>query len=276
MHNVMLNAKSAIVNSPATYTIAAINRLPEAEKRDIYTRLIPPSLLQRMNIAPDLQDSYGNDLLYLNCPYGSAVAELALYHEYDARDPLVYGQMTDTFTGQIHIMLYIINDPNAPRFDIDRTPDGKPTKFGVLRRNLAAEEAAMNAGLAPGQIRKGLRMLGDAVQTFENFVRDLGHDRFFAEPLYYHNAVILERIGFNYQQGRKLMQTIEEGFAPGGALHTQLDGSTPFRQPHAASSIRLRSWAIHDGILGEPFQRVTMYKIVGKHAGINTCPLAVW
>ncbi|GAB4406042.1 MAG: hypothetical protein OHK0052_27620 [Anaerolineales bacterium] len=272
----MLNVKSATVNSPPAYTIAAINRMPADEKRAIYTRLIPPSLLQRMEITPDLHDADGNDLLYLNCPPGSAIAELALYHEYDARDPLIYGQITDTFTGQLHIMLYIINNPNAPRFDIDRTPDGKPTKFGVLHRNLIAEEAAMNAGLAPGQIRKGMRMLTDAVETFENFVHSLGHDRFFAEPLYYHNAVILERVGFNYQQGRKLMQTIEEGFSPGGTLHNQLNGSSPFRQPHAAQSVRLRSWAIHDGIMGEPFQRVTMYKILGKHAGINTCPFTAW
>jgi hypothetical protein len=60
------------------------------------------------------------------------------------------------------------------------------------------------------------------------------------------------------------MESIHAGFQPGGDLHTQLDGSTPFRKPDAANSIRKRSWAIHDGILGEPFTNVTMYKRIGK------------
>jgi len=88
--------------------------------------------------------------------------------------------------------------------------------------------------------------------------------------LFYHNAVIFERYGFRYQKGRRLMERIEQGFQAGGDLLPLLDGSTPFRQPEAANSIRLRSWAIHDGILGEPFTNVTMYKESGKHAGVST------
>jgi acetoin utilization protein AcuC len=72
------------------------------------------------------------------------------------------------------------------------------------------------------------------------------------------------------------MQRIQSGFGPGGDLHPLLDGSTPFRQPQAAHSIRLRSWAIHDGILGEPFRNVTMYKQVGKHAGFSTLSDCSW
>ena len=59
-------------------------------------------------------------------------------------------------------------------------------------------------------------------------------------------------------------------------LLQKLDGSNPFRSAKAAHSIRLRSWAIHDGILGEPFTNVTMYKRAGKHAGINTSPDCGW
>ncbi len=146
------------------------------------------------------------------------------------------------------------------------------TRFGTLKRNLDAETAALQAGLAPGQIRRGLRLLSQAIATFEQFISSLGHDLYFVEPLYYHNAVIFERYGFAYQVGRRLMERIEAGFAPGGDLRPRLDGSTPFRTPAAAHSIRLRSWAIHDGILGEPFTNVTMYKRVGKTAGVSTCP----
>lgn len=40
------------------------------------------------------------------------------------------------------------------------------------------------------------------------------------------------------------------GFAEGGGLRQMLDDSNPFRSSKAANSIRLRSWAIHDGVFG--------------------------
>ena len=76
--------------------------------------------------------------------------------------------------------------------------------------------------------------------------------------------------------GKRLMESIHAGFQPGGDLHAQLDGSNPFRKPEAADSIRKRSWAIHDGLLGEPFTNVTMYKGVGKSAGISTTKDCKW
>jgi hypothetical protein len=154
--------------------------------------------------------------------------------------------------------------------------DGSMTRFGTLKRNLDAEKAAMDANLSPGQVRHGLRLLSPAIKTFEQFVASLGHEIYFVEPLYYHNAVIFERYGFTYQIGRKLMERIESGFADGGDLNMLLNDSSHFRSKKAAHSIRLRSWAIHDGILGEPFTNVTMYKRVGKSAGITTCPSCIW
>jgi hypothetical protein len=257
-------------------TISGINQLNLPQKWEIYSRLIPPELIQHLKIDPKLTDEYGNELLSIKASSTSHSVELALRHQADFPDPVLYGHLTDTMNGQIHILLYILNDPHSPRFDVDRLPDGRPTVFGTILRNLEAEEAAMRAGLAPGQIRRGLRMLPAAVSSFENFLTSLKHDLYFAEPLYYHNALIFERYGFNYQKGRRLMEHIQAGFSPGGHLLSTLDGSTPFRQPEAADSIRLRSWAIHDGILGEPFTEVTMYKSVGKKAGINTCTGCSW
>ena len=134
----------------------------------------------------------------------------------------------------------------------------------------------MQAGLAPGQIRSGLRMLPAAIETFERFIESLKHSLHFAEPLYYHNAILFERYGFAYQRGRKLMERIHIGFSPGGDLLPLLDGSNPFRQPDAARSIRLRSWAIHDGLLGEPFDNVTMYKKLDHLSGVATAPGVGW
>jgi len=257
-------------------TIGGINQLPEDEKRAIYSRVIPQKLLEIYDISPTLIDPQGNNLLELNCPANSSVVELSFYHRHGAQDPVMYGEITDTLNGQIHILFYTIMDPDGPRFDVDKMPDGTSTKMGSLCRNLEAEKAAMEAGLAPAQIRPGLRLLSEGIDAFEYFVFSLEQTIFFSEPLHYHNAVILERHGFAYQQGRKLMERIHAGFAPGGDLLSRLDSSTPFRQPEAAHSLRLRSWAIHDGILGEHFTDVTMYKIVGKTVDVHTCGDIPW
>jgi acetoin utilization protein AcuC len=256
-------------------TIGSINLLPEEQKRKIYFRLIPRELIERFHLPADFLDSQGRSLIQAKWAPGNPSAEMALFHQADFPDPILYGHLTDTMNGQVHVLLYILNDPASPRFDVDKMPDGRPTKFGTLVRNLAAEKAALEAGLAPGQVRYGLRLLNPAVIAFENFVEDLGHELFFAEPLYYHNAVIFERYGFAYQQGRKLMERIHAGFSEGGDLLKKLDGST-FRPSAARDSIRLRSWAIHDGILGEPFTNVTMYKRIGKSAGVSTTADAKW
>jgi hypothetical protein len=253
-----------------------VNALPGDEKRAIYTRLIPDELLALFGLDRALKDANGRDLLFLNCPAGSSMAEMAVYHQAGFPDPVLYGHICDTVTGYVHILLYVLNDPRAERFDIDCMPDGASTALGSRQRNLPAELGAMLHGLAPGQVRSGLRLLPCAIQAFERFVTSLGHDMYFAEPLYYHNAVIFEQYGFAYQKGRALMERIQHGFEPGGELIGRLDNSTPFRNPIAAGSVRLRSWAIHDGILGAPFTDVTMYKRIGQAAGQDTCPGCAW
>lgn len=251
-------------------SIAAINALPVDEMRAIYARFIPAELMTRFAIGADFLDAQGRSLLQVRGAPGSSDVILELRHQVGFPDPVLYAHLTDTINGQIHVLLYVINDPASPRFDVDRMPDGRPTRFGTALRNLEAEKAAMEYGLAPGQIRRGLRLLRPSILAFEGFVASLGHEMFLAEPLYYHNAVLFEGYGFAYVQGRRMMEAIDQGFQPGGDLHARLDGSTPFRQPHYATSVRGRSWAIHDGVLGRPYSGVTMVKFVGRQAGIST------
>jgi hypothetical protein len=258
------------------HSIAAINELPEEKKIAVYRRFIPPALLERCGISLDLVDGSGRPLAEFRCAPGSTDVVVSLRHRIDAEDPLLYAHLTDTITGQIHVLLYIVNDPASPRFDVDRMPDGTRTEFGTFRRNISAEVAAMEAGLAPGQVRRGLRILHHSIDAFEEFVTSLGHDVYFIEPLAYHNAVVFERYGFAYVEGRRLMVRIDEGFQQGAELDIRLDGSSPFRRPGAGRTICGRSWAVHDGILGEPYTGVTMYKRVDEHAGIDTFPNGEW
>ena len=254
-------------------TIGGINKLSEHEKRAIYARYIPKELIQKFNL-PEVTQRH--DLLQFRFAEGSSDVEMRLYHQPGFQDPVLYAHLADTLNGQIHVLLYILNDPTAPRFDVDRMPDGSPTRFGTLKRNIEAEKAALAHGLAPGQVRRGLRLLQPATTAFEEFITSLGHDMYFVEPLYYHNAVIFERYGFAYQVGKRQMEGIHARFQEGGELRQLLGDSSPFRSSQAANSIRLRSWAIHDGILGEPFTNVTMYKRIGKFANITTTPGCDW
>ena len=261
----------------APHSIAALNRLPPAEKERYYATLIPPTLMERFQIDPQtLASPGGHKLVTVSGSEDASSVELDLRHAPGAPDPLFYGHFADTMNGQLIVLLVVINDPEGPRFDVDRMPDGTKTQFGTFKRNLAAEEAALRAGLAPGQVRRGLRVMQEALAAFESFVAQLGHSLFFVEPLSYHNAVALERYGFAYQQGKRWMESIHTRFSPGGDLRTKLDVSTPFRQPGFENSIRGRSWAIHDGIMGEPYTEVHMYKHLGKHAGLNTFPGGQW
>lgn len=257
-------------------SIEAINDLSDAEKTAIYLTLVPDWLFARFGIDPHGLTVDGERVVTIRSPRGTRGMELTVLHQAGARDPLMYLNMADTRSHQLAVLLLVVNDPDAPRFDTDRLPDGTLTEFGTRTRNLAEEVRAMEFGLAPGQIRAGLRAFGKEVPRFERFVARMGHPLFFIEPLAYHNAITFERYGFAYTHGRTAMEAIHAAFQPGGAYHARLDGSTPFRAPDAWLAVRRRSWALQDGIMGKPFDGFQMYKQVGKHAGVNTFPGSVW
>jgi hypothetical protein len=262
-----------VVDGVRIYSLAQIGELPEAAKESICRTLLPASLLEMYGIDPDtLCDQSGNRLATFNCPAGSNVLEVDVRPECGFPDPLLYLELVDTRLNQIEVMLFVINDPASERFATDLDWQGRRTKFGTYRRNIPEEIRAMEAGLAPGQVRPGLRLSRILMPLLETFVMRLHHDYYLMEPLAYHNAISFERLGFNYVQGSRRMLWINEAFQPGGPLHEALDGSTPFRRPGAWQTVRGRSWAIHDGVLGEPWSGIKMYKQVGKQAGIDTFP----
>jgi hypothetical protein len=259
------------------YSLLGINELPQPERDRLYRRLIPRDLLTEFGINPrTLADAAGVPLVHFKASQGRGTIEVEVRHVPNAPDPVLYVQLADTLNMQIELLLVVINDPRGPRFDTDRMPDGQTTHFGTETRNLPAEEAALRAGLAPGQVRPGLRYGGRVIGCIDDFVGTLGHALWMLQPLAYHNAVLFEHWGFTYMKGIRRMQRWDAEFRPGGPLHTRLDGSTPFRQPNAWRTIRGRSWAIQDGILDERFTDMQMYKQVGRKAGVSTFPDGIW
>jgi hypothetical protein len=259
----------SFITSQHLVSIGQINRLPPKQMRQVYRHLLPQKILQQFHIDLEtLSDAKGRPLF--TCRPGILYVKIALYHEHQAQDPILYVQLADTANNQIEIVLLIINNPRAERFDTDRMPDGTPTFFSTVARNVQEEIRAMHAGLAPGQVRRGLGLTSDLVKTMEQFIVALHRDIFYIQPLAYHNAITFERLGFAYMMGLERMRWINQEFSPGGILSKRLDKTTPFRYPQMSGTIRGRSWAIHDGILDEPYTGIKMYKRVGIHAGITT------
>ncbi|CAG0934963.1 hypothetical protein TFLX_03783 [Thermoflexales bacterium] len=258
-------------------SLAMINQQPDELRDQIYQTLLVDELLERYAIQRQtLRNPQGERVVTFDTSPSIGMLEMRVWRQLSDQDPLLYMQLVDTNTNQINILLFITSDPESPRFSVDRDWGGEPTKFGTLSRNLEAEVAAMQAGLSPGQVRKGLRLARKMLPNFEQFISRLGYDLYLMEPLAYHSAVLFENFGYTYSQGRRRMEKIHQGFQPGGEYFQRLDGSTPFRQAGAEKTVRGRSWAIHDGILGEPYTDYHMYKHLGKHAGVSTFPNYVW
>lgn len=257
-------------------SIREINSLSDDIKHAIYRTLLPDWLFINFGVDREHLTVDGQPVVFFRCPKGSRAVEISVRRCPTDIDPMLYLNMADTFNNQLLVLLVVINDLDFPRYFIDVDEQGNPTQLGTTGRNLVAEEAAMAAGLAPGQIRRGLRYFKYAIPLFEEFVKKMGHDLFLIEPLAYHNAIVFERYGFNYIRGYREMVRINEEFQPGGELYQQLSVDKIFRSPDAWKSVRGRSWAIHDGILGHPFTGFQMYKRIGIHAGINTFPNAIW
>jgi hypothetical protein len=261
-------------------TLRQLNGLPENARIRTLRALLPPGLLGRFGINPVTWQGPGGDgHVLLKAEPGTGIASIAVRKHAGSREADFYLELEDTSMNGINLNFILMRDPDGPCFGTDRDDEGNPTLFGAVRRNLAAEEQAMAAGLAPGQVCKGLRASQQALQHLEAFLVTIGHSACFLEPLTYASAWLFERRGFAYVRGHKLMDEIHLEFQPGGRLHRALDGSTPFRQPEQWCTVRGRAWAIHDGILeaiDAKWNGLRMIKQVGRQAGVETFPQAVY
>ena len=263
-----------------------INALPSCEKERIYAGLIPPRLFALLEISPSVfTGPAGRRLVTIIAPQGMNLVRIEVRKNPEERRTIFFLDIAGTHFNQMELSFCIINDPFAPRFAVDVDENGVDNCFATLGRNIPEEIRALNAGLYPNQTSRGLRMFGEFFHTFERFVDALGMEMITAEPLTYDNAVRYEKYGFDYLSGRRMMLEIDREFRPGGILFRKLDGSTPFRLPGQELTVHGRSWAIHDGILDEPWddlgintildepwEDIKIYRLIGRPAIVNTFP----
>lgn len=266
-----------------TDAIAGLNALPVSVREQLYMRLIPEELLVRYGVdRRGLGGAPGERLVRITSGEERSWARVELRAREHDLDPVLLVDVGMSAFGAPELSLVQINDPDGVRYGIDRDADGHETLLGTAGRNLAEEARALRDGLAPGQVRPGLRMLRRVLETMDSFCGLLGCDFYLVEPLFYHSALLYERHGCDYFTGRDRMEAIHAGFQPDGALRARLDGSSPFRRPGFEATIRGRSWAIHDGVLGQPFcdgvsgVNVKMYRVPGRAAGVCTFPNAAY
>lgn len=245
--------------------LTRLNRLTDEQRGRLVRSLVPEAvwgqharLVEAGLAAGDADDLQAvcrpvQGELKLRSPAARAGRDFAFLLDLDERDG-----------GEIELAFIQINDLMRARYDIDVDEDGLSTLLGTARRNIAAEVRAMEAGLGPGQVRHGLGCFAEFMGRLSDFCQAVGCARIQLQPLTYHNALMYERAGFAYTSGRAVMERIDAGFQPGGDYFARLDGSTPFRRPEAAGDQRLRSWAIHDGVLGHPMPELRMHREIGR------------
>lgn len=258
-------------------SILELNALPEGVREQLYLRLVPSALLARFGVNPrTLCGATGERLVRITAPDGAPWARVELRAREDDRDPVLLVDTGMSPFGVPELSFVQITDPAAPRYGIDRDEDGQDTLLGTSGRHLDEEQRALGDGLAPGQVRRGLRMLPQVLAAMDAFCLLLGREFYLLEPLFYHSALLYERQGCDYFIGRDRMDEIHAGFQPGGELRARLDDSTAFRRAAFAGTVRGRSWAIHDGVLGqtlgEAWSSVKMYRVPGRPAAVSTFP----
>ena len=257
----------------ALSSIQEINALPREVAEALYARLIPDELFDRFQIDPATFCGVdGVRRVRITAPADKPWARVEVRASTDDRDPALLVDVEMSPLSVPELAFVQITDPRRPRYAIDRDLDGRDTLFGTTSRNLDEELRAMKDGLAPGQVRSGMRLLGRVLETMERFCQLIGQEIFLIEPLFYHSAIIYERRGCGYLLGREVMEEIQMAFGEGGTFRAALDGSSPFRQPGAETTVRGRSWALHDGVGGSAWGGVKMYKAASRPAGMDTFP----
>lgn len=257
----------------AVFSLRDISLLDAWEKERFYSRLIPERLYEVLGLAPGQTAGVGNTAkIRFIAPSGLGLLRIEARLNPADKDRVFFLELADTHYRQMELSFCIINDMTAPRFHVDQDESGRDNCFASAGRNIPEEIRALEAGLFPNQTHRGLKMFKEVFSLLELFVDGLGMEMIVAEPLTYDNAIRYEKYGFDYITGKRLMLEINEGFKPGGMLSARLDNSSPFRRPEMSSTVLGRSWAIHDGILDEPWDEVKIYKMIGRSAGIDTFP----
>ncbi|HQU14458.1 MAG TPA: hypothetical protein PKV70_09440, partial [Thermodesulfobacteriota bacterium] len=177
-------------------TIHELNRMPVSERSALLSLLVPSRLFSMFSIAPrTFRNPSGIECVKFTCPDEMPFFQIDVRRDPADTDAAYFLDVSTSAFGQMEISFIIVNDPDGERFGIDLDENGRETYFGTARRNVPEELRAMEAGLAPGQVRRGLRMMSEMVACWDAFFGRMGYKFYFLEPLGYNSAILYERAG---------------------------------------------------------------------------------
>ena len=129
-------------------SIAAINRLDEAEKERIYSCLLPQRLRTVLGL-PDhaLCTPDGERLITIIAPTGLPLVRIEARSKLNDGVMVFFLELSDTQFHQMELSFCIIRDPSAERFAVDVDEKGANNWFASHGRNSPEELRAMKAGL---------------------------------------------------------------------------------------------------------------------------------
>ena len=223
-----------------TFSIAKLNRLPKEERNSIYLRLVPGAIFEMFQIdRKTLTNPFGERVVTGVFPPDENFACIEVKYRLEDKDCIFSCQVSlEAFMQSLYLDFLIINNPFSERFNVDIDELGRDTLLGTRSRNIPEEVRAMEAGLAPGMVKHGLRLLKEFVKCLKAFMVPLKLKTITMGAFFYHNAISWERHGFTYFRGGKMMDKIHEEFQPGGLLYEKLDDSTPFRRKGMEKTVR--------------------------------------
>src|SRR4029453_3867047 len=150
-------------------SLQEINVLPREVSEALYVRLVPEELLHRFGSAPAPPCSPGGGRRGGpgRPPPAKPWARVEVRSSSEDRDPALLVDVEMSPLSVPELAFVQITDPSGPRFAIGRDPDGRDPRFGTASRNIEEERRAMGDGLAPGQVRRGLRLLSRVLDAME-------------------------------------------------------------------------------------------------------------
>src|SRR3990167_5199701 len=163
-------------------SIQEINHLPREMLEALYLRLVPEEMLDRFGIDPrTLMGPEGTRLVRITAPPDKSCARVEVRSSTEDRDPALLVDVEMSGLSVPELAFVQITNPRASRYGIDRDLEGRDTLFGTVSSNVDEELRAFKDGLAPGQVRRGLRLLPRVLEAMEGFCRLLGKEIFLIE-----------------------------------------------------------------------------------------------
>ena len=132
--------------------IRDFHKLNKGERFDLIRALVPWKCLQLFDIIPEtFCDSEGRLRLRLLYRNQARIVGVRITDPEAPLDPIFSVFFQDYEEDGVEVLGLNINDPHAPRFEVDLDEYGRiPADLVSERRNKAEEIRAMGAGLAPG------------------------------------------------------------------------------------------------------------------------------